>query len=281
MSHLEWLDIRQSWIRKFVAQAFCDGLCLTLDILAPLERVMPAILGVQSLQDVCMERFCLHLSELAISSDRILAEQTPQEAISAVSEPERPGRNEAEGPGQNVATQEDLRQAEKSLEAQQATISNGTSQPHQDGIVCQSSKQQVSQQATKPEPVQQESVQSAQQEVAEESHWDIGPDHGESLEQHGRSDDAHGCKNGTSVTTDQQEIGERGVTASEQEAGTDTPRTTELSLPEIPAGQKSRKYEEQQQEVRTYLLRNVPPCFFEQLVHKTLTIVNKHFYNPK
>ena len=222
-----------------------------------------------------MERFCLHLSELAISSDRVLAEQTLQEATSAVSEPG------AEGPGQNGATQEGPQQVAAADKTQQATISDDTSQPHQDGIVCQSSKQQASQQATELEPGQQGSPQSAQQEVAQESNRDVGPDNGERWEQHGQSDDANGCENETSAATDQQEIRERQTSATEQEAGTDNLCTTEQTLPEVSAGQKSGKYEEQQQEVRTYLLRNVPPCFFEQLVHKTLTIVNKHFYNPK
>ncbi|XP_037074441.1 uncharacterized protein LOC119095690 [Pollicipes pollicipes] len=34
-------------------------------------------------------------------------------------------------------------------------------------------------------------------------------------------------------------------------------------------------------EARSHLVQNAPPCFFEEMAHATLALVNKHFYNPK
>ena len=183
---------------------------------------MPETLGVQTLQDVCMKQFCLHLSELAITSGRILAAQTPrQEPPVHATEPEV----------ENPRTPQD--------DAQQAASSDV------------------------PQDTERETEADEDEEAGRQDGADVAP----------VGEDQASEKAGERATECREPAVEQGGLIDSDQA--DCGQSSEDS------GQKIGDGVEQQKEARTYLIRNVPPCFFEQLVHNTLTIINKHFYNPK
>ena len=189
---------------------------------------MPDILGVQSLQEACMDQFCLHLSELAITSDRILAAQAPQQEAARPAEPE-------------------VKDVQRS----------GGRTP------------------------QEESQWAARSDGSQETGLVAGAYDGGGAERQDLSDGPPVGENNTTGKVG-KEAGECGKPAVVQKGGLNhLYQTGHGTLEEAEQDRNDVEQQQQQQEVRTYLLRNVPPCFFEQMVHDTLTIINKHFYNPK
>ncbi|XP_043216550.1 uncharacterized protein LOC122378929 [Amphibalanus amphitrite] len=192
---------------------------------------MPSCLGVPTLQDVCLQQFCRLLSELAISSPKILAEQAPQQESSVTA-----------GCGTSTtAISQKAGQQTVQNEADQAVPSEDT----EDAV-------KLLEDAAETEEMKSEN-RSSETTASENEVATAGPE------------DTHEKANAAAV--------DPGTSLKQSVA--DEQNTSGHSL------RKADSFQEQQKEARSYLIYNVPPCFFEQLVHRTLTQINKHFYDPK
>ena len=197
---------------------------------------MPACLGVPSLQDVCLQQFCQLLSELAITSTKIVTEQAPQ--------------SQQEG-GASVSSGASVRETVYSSD-------HGT----------------VHKEPGQLAPAKSSETGNTETEAEEAADGGLKPQNGSSGPPTSESVVLSCPKNAPEMST---------RTALELDMSqkplcqADGPGTSGDTGDKV----STSSFLEQQQEAQSYLIYNVPPCFFEQLVHKTLGLINKHFYNPK